>query len=89
MLVDLLRVADLLDVAAVHDRDPVRHGQRLFLVVRDVDERRAELGLDPLQLELHLLAELDVQRAERLVEEERGRPVHERTGERDTLLLAA
>ena len=35
---------DLLDPAAVHHRDPVRHRQRLLLVVRDVDEGRP--GLD-------------------------------------------
>ena len=45
--------------------------------------------LEVLQLELHLLAELQVERAERLVEQESGRPVHERSGKRDPLLLAA
>ena len=39
--------------------------------------------------ELHLLAELEVERAERLVEEEHARPAHERARERDPLLLAA
>ena len=43
----------------------------------------------PLQLELHLLSELQVERAERLVEEQHLRPVHERARERDPLLLAA
>ncbi len=89
MLVDLARRADLLDPAAVHDRDPVGHRERLVLVVRHVDERRPELVLDPLQLELHLLAQLHVERAERLVEEQRRRPVDERARERDALLLAA
>ena len=45
--------------------------------------------LDPLQLELHLLAQLQVERAERLVEQQHARPVDERAGERDALLLAA
>ena len=57
--------------------------------MRDVDERRPELVLDALQLELHLLAQLDVERAERLVEQQRGRPVDERARQRDPLLLAA
>ena len=57
--------------------------------MRDVDERDLDLVLDPLQLELHLLAQLEVERAEGLVEEEHARPVHERAGERDPLLLAA
>ncbi|HEY6017040.1 MAG TPA: coproporphyrinogen III oxidase [Gaiellaceae bacterium] len=45
--------------------------------------------LDPLQLQLHLLAQLQVERAERLVEQEHARPVDERPRERDPLLLAA
>jgi hypothetical protein len=35
--------------------------------VRDVHECRPEVVLDALQLELHLLAELDVEGAERFV----------------------
>ena len=42
-----------------------------------------------LQLELHLLAQLEVERAERLVEQEHARLVDERARERDALLLAA
>jgi hypothetical protein len=38
--------------------------------VRDVDEGEADVLLDPLQLDLHLLAQLQVERAERLVEEQ-------------------
>ena len=72
-----------------HDREPVRHGHGLFLVVRHVDERDPDLLLDPLELQLHLLAELQVERAERLVEQEHLGAVHQRSGERDALLLAA
>ena len=57
--------------------------------MRDVDERDPDLVLDPLQLELHLLAQLEVERAERLVEQQHARMVHERAPERDALLLAA
>jgi hypothetical protein len=39
------------------------------------------------QLELHLLPELHVERAERLVEKQRRRPVDERPRQRDSLLL--
>ena len=77
-LVQLRRRAELLDLARVHDRDRVGHRHRLFLVVRDVDERDADLVLDALQLELHLLAELHVERAERLVEQEHARAIDER-----------
>ena len=50
-----------------------------------VDERDPDLVLDPLELQLHLLAELQVERAERLVEEEDARPVDERPRESDAL----
>ena len=45
--------------------------------------------LDLLELDLHLLAQLQVERAERLVEQQHARPVDERPGERDALPLAA
>ena len=89
LLVELRRAAELLDPARVHDRDPVRHRHRLLLVVRDVDEGNADVVLDRLQLELHLLAELQVEGSQRLVEQEHTRLVDERTCERDALLLAA
>ena len=89
LLVELVRRAELLDPALVHDRDRVRHRHRLLLVVRDVDERDPDVVLDRLQLELHLLAELEVERPERLVEEQHVRLVHERAREGDTLLLAS
>ena len=88
-LVDLDGRADLLDPAVVHHRDPVAHRQRLLLVVGDVDEGDADLALDPLQLELQALAQLQVEGAERLVEEQHLRQVDQRPGERDPLLLAA
>ena len=58
--------------------------------MRDVDERHADvahLALDPLQLDLHLLAQLQVERAERLVEQEQRRRVDDRAGECDALTL--
>src|SRR6266568_4972429 len=63
LLVDLDGAADLLDAALVEHRDAVAHGQRLFLVVGDIDKGDAHLALHPEQLELHLLAELEVERA--------------------------
>ncbi len=45
--------------------------------------------MDPRQLRLHLLAQLEVERAERLVEEQDGGLLGQRPGERDPLLLAA
>src|SRR5581483_5370716 len=88
-LVHVGRPADLLDPPVVEDGDPVAHRQRLLLVVRDVDERDPNLLLDPLQLDLHLLTELEVERAEGLVEQQHLRPVDDRPGESDALPLAA
>src|SRR5206468_7248265 len=80
-LVDLGRRADLLDPALVEDREAVAHRQRLLLVVSDVDEGDADvadLALDALELDLHLLPKLQVERAERLVEEQHSWRVDER-----------
>ena len=54
-----------------------------------VDERDPDLALESLELELHLLAELQVEGAERLVEQQHGRPIDQCPSERDALLLAA
>src|SRR5581483_7595141 len=53
-----------------------------------IQKRDSALGLDALELDLHLLPELLIQRAERLIEQDDRGPVHERAGERDALLLA-
>ncbi len=45
--------------------------------------------LDRLELDLHLLAQLEVERAERLVEEEHLGPIDEGAGQGDALALAA
>ena len=88
-IVDLGRAADLVHVARVHDRDAVTHRQRFLLVVGDVDERDADLALNSLELELHHLAKLEVERAERFVQQQRAGVVHQCAGQRHTLLLTA
>ena len=88
-LVYLGRSADLLDAALAEHRDAVAHRQGFFLVVRDVDERDAHLALHLLQLELHLLAELEVERAEWLVEQQHLGLVDDGPGQRHALSLAA
>ena len=87
--VDLGRCTDLLDLARVHDHDLIGHGQRFLLVVGDEDEGDADLLLNVLELLLHLLAQLQVERAERLVEQQHARLVDERAGDGDALLLTA
>jgi hypothetical protein len=89
VLVDVLRRPALLDLAGLHDGDPVGHRERLLLVVGHVQERDPDLALNPLQLHLHLLAQLQVERAERLVQQQHGGPVDERPRERHALLLPA
>src|SRR5262249_19902913 len=88
-LVDLARGAHLLEPAAAHHRDAVRHGERLTLVVGDIDRGDPDLALELLELELHAIAELLVERAQRLVEEEHGRTRDESPGEGHPLLLPA
>ena len=62
-LIDLFRGADLLDFAVmVHDRHLVGDGERLKLVVGDVDEGRLELVLELDQLDQHPFAQFEVQR---------------------------
>ena len=55
----------------------------------DVDEGDADLGLDALELQLHLAAQLEVEGAERLVEQQHLGVVDQRAGDGDALLLAA
>ncbi len=88
MLVEVFRGRDLLDPPVVEDGDPVAHRQRLVLVVGDVDEGDADIALDRLQLGLHLLAQLQVEGAERLVEQQHLRPVDDRPRQRHPLPLA-
>ena len=88
-VVHLLRRAELLDHALVHDRDRVGHRHRLHLVVRDVDRGRLQPVVQRAQLLAHQLAELGVERAERLVHHEGERLAHDRAAERDALAVAA
>ena len=89
LLVDGIGIADLLEDAVAHRRDPVAHRHRLDLVVRDVDGRRADLALQAADLGSRLRAQLRVEVRERLVHEEDLRLAHERATERDALALPA
>jgi hypothetical protein len=55
----------------------------------DVDERDANLTLNPLEFELHCVAQLEIECAERFVEQQGAGVVHQRARQRDALLLAA
>ena len=88
-LVEILGRAELGDPPAVHQRDPVGHGERFFLVMGDVEYGHPHVAVDALDLELHLLAQIPVEGAERLVHEEESGVEHEGAGEGDPLLLAS
>ena len=70
LVVNVGRRADLLDHTAVHHHHGVGHGQGLFLVVGDEDKGDPRLLLDLLQLHLHVLAQLQVQGAQGLVQQQ-------------------
>ena len=89
LVVDGLGVGELLDDAAAHDRDAVGEGQRLDLVVGDVDHGVLELLVQALDLDAELGAELGVEVGQRLVEEEDVDVAHQRPADRDALALAA
>src|SRR5215831_2355811 len=88
-LVDVARGAHLLEPAAAHHCDAVRHGQRFALIVGDVDRGDPDFALQLLELELHAVTELLVEGAQRLVEEEHGGARDEGAGQGHPLLLAA
>ncbi len=67
----------------------MRQRERLGLVVRHVDERDADFLLQVDELDLQLLAQLRVERGERLVEQQHRRMRDERARDRDALLLPA
>ena len=89
LVVDLLRRADLLDHAHIHHDHPVGDGERLLLVVRDVDRGDVEPALQLAQLDAHLGPQLGIEVAERLVEQHHGRREGDGAGQRHALLLAA
>src|SRR3546814_619815 len=89
ILVELAGGRDLDDAAAVHHGDAARHRHRLLLVVGDDHEGDAGLFLDVHQLELGLRAQVLVERAERLVEQQHLRLLHQAARESDALALAA
>mgnify|MGYP003694150989 CR=1 FL=1 len=62
---------------------------RLLLVMGDMNEGGADALLDGLRVVLHLAPELEIERAERLVEQQHGRFDHQSAGQRHALPLAA
>jgi hypothetical protein len=70
LAIDFVGRADLLHDALVEHADPVRHRQRLGLIVRDEQAGDPQRALQALDLELHLVAQRRVEIGERLVEQQ-------------------
>ncbi len=87
--IDFMRAAHLLDSALAHDDDLVAQDQRLGLIVSDVDRGDADFALDALELDAHLLAQLEIEIGERLVEQQKTRPRDDGARQRRALLLPA
>ena len=86
-LEQLDRRADLHDIAVMHDDDGVGEGQRLGLVVGDVDHRAADAGVQLLQLRAQLPFQMRVDHRQRLVEhDDIDVLAHQAAPERDLLL---
>ena len=87
--VDVGARAGLFDGAGAHHDNAVGHAHGLFLVVRDKDEGDAQPGLQVLELKLHALAQLQVQRRQRLVQQQQLGPVDDGARQRHALLLSS
>jgi len=87
--VQLPRRVELLDASFAEHCDAVRHAERLALVMRDEHECDSEALLQALELGLHFLAQLQVERAERLVEQQHARLVDQGPRQCHPLLLSA
>ena len=88
-VVNVCRRTDLLDTAFVEYRDPVGHVECLGLVVRHQHGGDVHLVVQPAQPRAQILADLCVQRAERLVEQQHLRVHSERARQRHPLPLPA
>ena len=89
VLVEVHRRPGLLDAALVHDHDLLGDVHRLLLVVGDEDRRHVDLVVEAAQPVAQLLADLRVERAEGLVEQQHLRLDRERPGQRHALALPA
>ena len=88
-VVDVVLRADLDDLAEVHHRDAVGDVAHDGQVVRDEDVGQAEVALQRLEQVDDLRADRDVERRDRLVEDDQLRVERERARDADALPLAA
>ena len=88
-VVELGGDVELLENAVAEHRDSIAEGERLHLVVGDVNRRHVEIALEPRDLRPHLDPELGVEVREGLVHKERLGLAHDRAAHRDPLSLPA
>jgi hypothetical protein len=67
--IELLRLAEFEQHAAIEHTDAVAKLERLILVVRHQDRRHAEPALDFLETAPELRADFHIERAERLIQQ--------------------
>ena len=89
LVVDLVRGADLLDLALAHHHDAVGKLKRLFLVMGDEDSSVPGLVVDFAEPTPEVAAHLGIERAERLVQQQHARLDGKRAGKGDALALTA
>jgi hypothetical protein len=87
--VDLVGLVELLHPPVQHHRDAIGHGERLFLVVGHEHEGDAGFVLQALELDLHFLAQFEIEGGERFVEQQHLGSGGESAGQGYPLLLTA
>ncbi len=87
--VQFRRFVHLFHPSLVQYRNAMRQGQRLVLRMGHEHESDADILLQVDQLDLHLLAQLGIQRTERFIQQQQARAVDQGAPERHALLLAA
>ena len=83
------RRVDLTQATLMDHGDAVGHGQRLALVVRDADCGHAETFVQGAEFDLHMVAQLLVERRERFVHQQDAGLKDDRAGKGDALALPA
>ena len=77
------------DMPILEQHDVIGHGHGLGLVMGYIDGGNSELELNFLQLVAHLIAQLGIQVAQRLVQQKHLRIAHQGASQRHALALAA
>ena len=79
----------MLESPVTHHADVIGQHQRFGLIMGDVHEGRAEGSLQLLELDFHVLAQLQIERSQGLVQQQQGRLQHQAACDGDALPLAA